>query len=140
MSTSRLHQDPAQIAHADEDKFAKYDYMLFFTITIHRLAAFSAFAMIENHYFVNEVNICENSTADIVLILSRDSYEMANFWNPKKLTKCAFDSTTFLRLCKIHRRPVGISLLWLYRDDTMLFVRSEFLFILPFKLSNTHHA
>jgi proline iminopeptidase len=36
MSTSRLHQDPVQIAHADEDKFA------------------NAFALIENHYFVNE--------------------------------------------------------------------------------------
>jgi len=36
MSTSALHQDPVRIAHADEDKFA------------------NAFALIENHYFVNE--------------------------------------------------------------------------------------
>lgn len=28
LSTSRLHQDPAQIALANEDKFAKYDYTL----------------------------------------------------------------------------------------------------------------
>jgi len=36
MWTSKLHVDPAHIAHADDDKFA------------------NAFARIENHYFVNE--------------------------------------------------------------------------------------
>lgn len=52
MATSKLFVDPAQIAEAEKDDWAKL-------VTIRcvelMLTRFSAFARIENHYFVNEV-------------------------------------------------------------------------------------
>jgi hypothetical protein len=56
MWTSKLHVDPAHVAHADDGKFAKYVSFLFVITRINqRIFFFSAFARIENHYFVNEV-------------------------------------------------------------------------------------
>jgi len=57
MTTSRLYVDPEYIQRAEGDEFAKWD--LFHSaaraIVYLRWSILSAFARIENHYFVNEV-------------------------------------------------------------------------------------
>ena len=67
MWTSKLHVDPAHVAEADENEFAKYVSVSssspFLVLPSDELttrcalrdAAYSAFARIENHYFVNDV-------------------------------------------------------------------------------------
>ena len=67
MWTSKLYVDPAHIAHADDDKFAKSASLI-----IQRPPVFiilqnpSAFARIENHYFVNEVGMKCTSCRDLL--------------------------------------------------------------------------
>lgn len=54
MWTSKLYIDPAHIAHADDAKYAKY-VSYFSPHNKCPVTLVSAFARIENHYFVNEV-------------------------------------------------------------------------------------
>jgi len=58
MQTSKLCVDPATIARADDSEFAKYVDNIVACMFLVALSVFlppSAFARIENHYFVNEV-------------------------------------------------------------------------------------
>ncbi|THH14269.1 hypothetical protein EW146_g6042 [Bondarzewia mesenterica] len=58
MSTSKLYVDPAHIAEAEKDDWAKYAHhflaSLFFLFSDPSLSRCSAFARIENHYFIND--------------------------------------------------------------------------------------
>ena len=60
MATSKLYVDPSYIARAEEDEFALYVYVLTPLIPFHDRTTFSfssAFARIENHYFINDVSL-----------------------------------------------------------------------------------
>ena len=72
MSTSKLYIDPAHVAAAEEDDWAKS--VFFFPLEPRRLgrvaqpdlfhAPRSAFARIENHYFINEGFMREGQLLD----------------------------------------------------------------------------
>lgn len=56
MSTSKLYVDHEQVARAEDGKFAMYVSRVDMCIcAIPDIRSFSAFARIENHYFINEV-------------------------------------------------------------------------------------
>ena len=60
MATSKLYVDPSYIARAEEDEFALYVYVLSPLIPSNDRTTFSfssAFARIENHYFINDVSL-----------------------------------------------------------------------------------
>lgn len=55
--TSKLYVDPAHVAEADKDDFAKYAFHM--PPSAGKLMRHcSAFARIENHYFINSVSLC----------------------------------------------------------------------------------
>ena len=71
--TSKLYVDPAHVAEAEKDDFAKYAISPRSALSAsdtHR--ACSAFARIENHYFINDVRLI--ALWSVRLLLSIHSY------------------------------------------------------------------
>ena len=71
MSTSKLYIDPSRVAAAEKDDWAKFVFCsLLPWINVSLLAipfcsSISAFARIENHYFVNEAFMRDGQLLDI---------------------------------------------------------------------------
>jgi proline iminopeptidase len=70
MSTSKLYIDPAHVAAAEEDEWAKYVFFRRASLTQQRYSPDisthpSAFARIENHYFINDGFMREGQLLDI---------------------------------------------------------------------------
>ena len=58
MATSKLYVDPSYIARAEEDEFALYVLTPLIPSNDRTTFSFSsAFARIENHYFINDVSL-----------------------------------------------------------------------------------
>jgi proline iminopeptidase len=63
MSTSKLYIDPAHVAAAEKDDWAK-SVFLYFRCYTRLTICLSAFARIENHYFVNEAFMRDGQLLD----------------------------------------------------------------------------
>ena len=76
MSTSKLYIDPSRVAAAEEDDWAKFVFFVWIVATLDRFLicwppsfflvhSISAFARIENHYFVNEAFMRDGQLLDV---------------------------------------------------------------------------
>jgi hypothetical protein len=85
MATSRLFVDPEYLAKATEDDWAKWAISEFDNARVVKWH-FSAFARIENHYFINEVTTLFHFKATLTFL--RASCAKVNYWKNNPLTRC----------------------------------------------------
>lgn len=65
MSTSKLYIDPAHVAASEKDDWAKFVYLSSDqTALFSKFVLISAFARIENHYFINEAFMRDGQLLD----------------------------------------------------------------------------
>jgi hypothetical protein len=92
MATSKLFVDPAHLAKAEKDDWATCAFLVA-SRTLSKLTSdvtLSAFAKIENHYFINKVRVHNVilAASEVYSSKPRDSCAKGSSWRNRRSTRC----------------------------------------------------